>query len=433
MERLVLLGMNHQSAPIEVREQLAIGKQDIERILIHAHEHPQLEALAVLSTCNRVELYAVGLDKELGQQDITEIIANTRPEAGAVEKHHWYLKRNREVVRHLFRVSSGLDSMMVGEPQILGQVKDSYRLYCDHGDSHQLLHKMFHLGFRCGKRVRTETGLGEGNVSVASAAVDLATKIFGSLEDKRTLLIGAGETGELVAWHLKKKGIQRLFVSNRTLSRAECVAESLKGEVMPFQNWKNGILKADVIVFCTESPNYLLTSEELRALMEERRHRTLFLIDLGVPRNCDPACGEEELAFLYNLDDLQQMADTNLAGRKNDIPKAEAIVEETVEEYLHWYQTLGAEEVIRSLVSRLEEIRNLEVSKNRKHFEEKNWEHLELLTKGIIKRIFREPIARIKEYDGNMRHGLGRIETIQELFGLRDDTKEEEDRPGNSR
>ncbi len=427
MFKLVVFGMNHETASLEVRERIALSTDEVRQLLQRAEQQPALESAAVLSTCNRTEILAVSSGRGSVSQDLLSLLGTLRPDVGQIPSSSWYLHRAEAAVRHLFRVSAGLDSMIVGEPQILGQVKEAYQLYCEMCKPHPVFNKLFHLAFRCGKRVRTETRLGEGAVSVAYAAVELTLKIFGSLAQKTALLVGAGETGELAARHLLDRQIGRLLLCNRTAERAEGVAQRLGGQVVPFEQLPRGLEEADVVLCCAESPTHLLTDALLGQVLPRRSSRTLFLIDLGVPRNCEPACGHREHVFLYDIDDLKRLAELNLAKRREEIPKAEGIVEATLGEFAVWHRSLQAEPIIRQLMQRVEAIRALEVQKNRKRFEGEHWQDLDALTRGILSKILHVPLEKLKECDGRTSHGMARLEAARELFGLDEEDNPEED------
>jgi len=427
MFKWVVFGMNHETAPLEVRERLALSADEVRRVLQRAEQTPALDSAAVLSTCNRTEMVAIVSSRGGVPQDLLALLSAVRPEVERIPASSWYLHRAEAAVRHLFRVSAGLDSMLVGEPQILGQVKEAYQLYCEMCQPHPVFNKLFHLAFRCGKRVRTETRLGEGAVSVAYAAVELAMKIVGSLAQKTALLIGAGETGELVARHLIDKQIGRLLLCNRTAERAERLAQRLKGQVLPFEALERALEEADVVLCCAESPTRLLTREQLSKVLPRRSSPALFLIDLGVPRNCEPECGRWENVFLYDLDDLKRLAELNLARRREEIPKAETIVEEMIGEFALWHRSLQAEPTIRQLTQRVEAIRAGEVEKHRKRFEGEHWDDLDALTRGIIGKILHSPLEKLKECDGKTSHGMARLEATRELFGLDEPEHPEQD------
>jgi glutamyl-tRNA reductase len=337
------------------------------------------------------------------------------------------------MVRHLFRVASGLDSMMIGENQILGQVRDCYRIYSNTGFSHPLFNKLFHQSFACGKRVRTETRLSEGAVSVAYAGVELASKIFGSLENNTALLVGAGSTGQTAARHLKKKNLQKLFITNRTLSKAVSTAKELEGTVVPFEDMSEAMCETDVVVLCTETPHPIITPDFLTKVLAKRPGKPLFFIDLGMPRNCDPACGRLNNVFVYDIDALQVLADKNLARRKSEIPQAEEIVEYCVMEFIKWLRSLRTESTIRALMVHNEAIRQQILNKYRSRYDENLMQEIDALTKSMVKQVFHTPLEKLKEYDSNMKHGMTRLATIQELFDLKGEDENDDDQDRNAK
>ncbi|MBE7558349.1 glutamyl-tRNA reductase [bacterium] len=327
---------------------------------------------------------------------------------------HWYPHCNRAAVRHLFRVSAGLDSMMVGEPQILGQLKDAYRIYCESGEGHPVFHKLFQIAFRCGKRVRTETGLGQGEISVASAAVNLALKIFGCLSDNTAFLVGAGD-GELVARYLVDRKIRRLLIANRTEERAAVLAQKLSGAVVPWDSLHSALAEADVVLLHRGS-TYLLTASR-RRLMSACSGRILFLIDLSVLRNCDPNCARHDNVFLYNPDDLQ-------VGRPQPGPPPRRDREGRGHRrgdgrrVLAGARSLQVDGLIAGIMKKAEEIRSREVEKHRRRFEDEHWKDLDALTRGIVRKILADPMTSLRAWHGEDGADPLRIEAVKELFHL---------------
>jgi glutamyl-tRNA reductase len=373
---LVLLGINHTTAPIEVRERLAIPAArlaDATRTLLH---QPGIREGLILSTCNRVELLTL-------QDDATEA-ANTQPQTKtdllrflheyfAVPPHdiqpHLYEFREREAVRHLFRVASSLDSMVVGEPQILGQVKDSYTVAREVGAVSTHLESLLQRTFTVAKKVRTETQIGSSSVSIASVAVDLARKIFGSLEGKTVLLVGAGKMSELAARHLIQQGAASILVANRTPSRAEkIVAEfsspAVHTEAIPFDDLYDQAARADIVITSTGAPQQIFGRSHGQHFLQRRRNRPMFFIDIAVPRDVDPRMNEVEGCFVYDIDDLQQVAAAHLADRSREAAAAETIVSREVEKYQQRLQSLDAVPAIKALQQQAEELRLAELARS---------------------------------------------------------------------
>jgi glutamyl-tRNA reductase len=373
---LVLLGINHITAPIEVRERLAIPPArlaDATRTLLH---QPGIREGLILSTCNRVELLTLQDDPAdpLSTQPQTKAdLLRFLHEYFAVLPHdlqpHLYEFREREAVRHLFRVASSLDSMVVGEPQILGQVKDSYTVAREVGAVSTHLESLLQRTFTVAKRVRTETQIGSSTVSIASVAVDLARKIFGSLEGKTVLLVGAGKMSELAARHLIQQGAASILVTNRTPSRAEKIVADFSGsnvytEAIPFDDLYDQAARADIVITSTGAPQKIFGRSHGQHFLQRRRNRPMFFIDIAVPRDVDPRMNEVEGCFVYDIDDLQQVATSNLADRSREAAAAETIVSREVEKYQQRLQSRDAVPAIKALQQQAEAIREAELARS---------------------------------------------------------------------
>ena len=369
--KLVLLGINHTTAPIEVRERLAIpaGRlADATRTLLH---QPGIREGLILSTCNRVELLTLQQDHET-PSDLLRFLDEYFAVPAATIRPHLYEFREREAVRHLFRVASSLDSMVVGEPQILGQVKESYTVAREVGAVSSTLDGLLQRAFTVAKRVRTETQVGSSSVSIASVAVDLARKIFGSLSGKTILLVGAGKMSELAARHLIQQGAASILVSNRTIARAEKIAATITAsigakpvtaEIIPFEDLYAHAHRADIVITSTGAPDKIFTRAHGRQFLDRRRNRPMFFIDIAVPRDVDPDMNKVEGCFVYDIDDLQQTAAANLADRSREAAAAEEIVSGEVIRYQERLQTLDAVPAIKALQQNAEQIRQTELAK----------------------------------------------------------------------
>ncbi|SFS12510.1 glutamyl-tRNA reductase [Granulicella pectinivorans] len=361
-QNLVLLGINHTTAPIEVRERLAIpaGRlADATRTLLH---QPGIREGLILSTCNRVELLTLQQDTP----DLLRFLDEYFAVPAATIRPHLYEFREREAVRHLFRVASSLDSMVVGEPQILGQVKESYTVAREVGAVASNLEGLLQRAFTVAKRVRTETQVGSSSVSIASVAVDLARKIFGSLSGKTILLVGAGKMSELAARHLIQQGAASILVSNRTYARAEKIAATITAsigekpvtaEILPFEDLYAHAHRADIVITSTGAPDKIFTRAHGRQFLDRRRNRPMFFIDIAVPRDVDPDMNKVEGCFVYDIDDLQQTAAANLADRSREAAAAETIVSGEVDRYQQRIQSLDAVPAIKALQQSAEIIR----------------------------------------------------------------------------
>jgi glutamyl-tRNA reductase len=363
---LVLLGINHNTAPIEVRERLAIPANrlaDATRTLLH---QPGIREGLILSTCNRVEIVTLQ-DETPATPDNKANLLHFLHEYFAVPPHdiqpHLYEFREREAVRHLFRVASSLDSMVVGEPQILGQVKESYTIAREVGAVSTTLEGLLQRAFTVAKRVRSETQIGSSSVSIASVAVDLAKKIFGSLEGKTVLLVGAGKMSELAARHLIQQGAASILVANRTQSRAEKIAAEFNGAVIPFDDIYNQASRADIVITSTGSPQKLFGRTHGQRFLQLRRNRPMFFIDIAVPRDVDPSMNEVEGCFVYDIDDLQQVATANLADRSREAAAAETIVSREVDKYQERLKSRDAVPAIVALQQDAEAIREAELKR----------------------------------------------------------------------
>jgi glutamyl-tRNA reductase len=410
--RLVLLGINHNTAPIEVRERLAIPSTrlaDATRTLLH---QPGIREGLILSTCNRVELLTL--------QDDTGEAANIQPQTkadllrflheyfavppGDIQPH-LYEFREREAVRHLFRVASSLDSMVVGEPQILGQVKESYTIAREVGAVSTHLESLLQRTFTVAKKIRSETQIGSSSVSIASVAVDLARKIFGSLEKKTVLLVGAGKMSELAARHLIEHGASSILVANRTQSRAEIIAANFASpavytESIPFDALYEQTPRADIVITSTGAPQKIFGRSHGQHFLQSRRNRPMFFIDIAVPRDVDPRMNEVEGCFVYDIDDLQQVAAANLADRSREAAAAETIVSREVEKYHERLQTRDAVPAIKALQQQAEAIREAELARSQSKLAgltPQQREAVDALTRALTAKLLHPQLTALRE------------------------------------
>ncbi|MGB5681430.1 MAG: glutamyl-tRNA reductase, partial [Polyangiales bacterium] len=328
MRDFVVVGLSHRTAPVEVRERLAVAPTDLQRELREIATDSGLEEVVLISTCNRVELYATSANPLEAARDAKQTL--TKRLGDAAGEGVLYQERGIDAVRHVFRVASSLDSLVVGEPQILGQVKDAFDAAKEAGTIGTLLGRCFTQAFATAKRVRNETGIAEGTVSVSSIACELAKKIFGNLEGRQTLLLGAGEMGESAARSLRQTGTN-LHIINRSEERAQMLAIACDGRAVPYERLATELSDADVVIASTASPQFILTPQLMKSVVRTRRHRPLFIIDIAVPRDVDPRVGNMDNVFVYDVDDLQQVAEENLAVRAREAALAERIIEDEVE------------------------------------------------------------------------------------------------------
>ena len=400
MSQLFLLGINHDTAPVDLRERLNFSEGDLSETLVALSTRPACGEAVVLSTCNRVELYVRCNDLDEARTELTRFLSDFHGVDPASLAPHLYSLASSEAAQHLFRVAAGLDSLVVGEPQILGQVKEAYTTASEIGCTGSLLNKLFHCSFAAGKRVRSETELGEGAVSISYAAVALARKIFGSLADHDVLLVGAGEMSELTAVHLKAQQVSRIVVINRTVAQAENLAEKIGGEAIPWTEMQQVLTTTDVVVTATGSPTPIITSNQVEAVMRTRRNRPLFIMDIAVPRDVEASAGTIEQVFLYNIDDLQAIVSENLARRSAQITKAEVIVAEEVNGFMTWLRSRRAVPTLVALRQRFEVIRQAEL----KRLESKlaslapaDRARVEDVTRLIVEKLLSTPTERLKE------------------------------------
>jgi glutamyl-tRNA reductase len=417
---LVVVGLNHRTAPIEIRECLAFPEEKMEEALCQAQSLASLRENMILSTCNRVEIYAAARETEQATLDLKTFLSQYHHVSLKEFEKNLYAYTGEEAVRHVFRVASSLDSMVVGEPQISGQIKAAYDLATQAKTSGFILHRLLHRAFHVAKRVRTETKIGNSAVSVSSVAVDLARKIFETLDGKTALLIGAGEMCELAAQHLVSGGVQKVLVTNRTYERAVAFAEQFKGEPIPFDEMDRGIKRADIVISATDSPQYLLRHDQVAKVMRERKQKPIFFIDIADPRDIDPKVGGIENVYLYNIDDLQKVANDNIRDREKEAQKAAAIVQDEVIKFVQWYRSLDITPTIVALRKKFEEIRKKELDKTlslHPDLSEKEKKSLEALTSAIINKILHEPTTFLKKSNGEATADLY-LDTLQTLFQL---------------
>jgi glutamyl-tRNA reductase len=418
--RIVLIGMNHKTAPVEIRERLQLDCGDGGSALAELLGIPEVREAIVLSTCNRVEVLARVADGEAAVARLKEFIFRQGNLDAAELSHCLYVHRDREAVRHLFRVASSLDSLVMGEPQILGQVKEAYRRAVDHRATGVLLNRLLHHALRTAKRVRTETGIAGNAVSVSYAAVELAKKIFGNLQGKTILLVGAGEMSELAARHLLRQGVERILIANRTYARAEEMAAAFRGTPVAFDRLSEVLPEVDIVIASTGAPGYVITAEMVAAALRRRRNRLLFLIDIAVPRDIDPAAGEIANVYLYNIDHLQDVVDSNRETRLAEAGKAEGIVAAEVGVFEAWFNALAVVPTIVALRGKMEGIVRGELERS-SHWlgglSAEDRSRVEGLAASVVNKILHDPIAGLKE-ESIEKDELPYVAAVRRLFKL---------------
>jgi len=360
--RLFAVGVSHRTAPVELRETVDFARRGLPLALEALRERRLAREAVVLSTCNRAEIY-VAADSEAAAESCGRFIGEFNGVDWKTLEPHVVVYRGPEAAGHLFRVAAGLDSLVVGEPQILGQVKNAFTAASEFKSTGALTHRLFTTAFSVGKRVRSETGLGEGAVSVSYAAIALARKIFGRLKGLNVLILGAGEMAALTGTHLRAQEVGQLTIASRTLASAEALAAELSGQAIPWSSLAQALPAADIVVTATGSPEPVLTRARVEEAMRPRRGRALFIIDIAVPRDVDPEAGSLDQVFLYNIDDLQTIVKENLARRTTEVQRAESIVREEVDRFRAWMQSRDVVPTVVALRQQFETIRKAELQR----------------------------------------------------------------------
>jgi glutamyl-tRNA reductase len=430
---LMLVGVNHRTAPVELREQLDFQARGLDATLRALSSRAATHEAVVLSTCNRAELYAASEDVEAARAELVSFLCEFHQIDRAIVLPHVYQLTDLDAARHLFRVAAGLDSLVVGEPQILGQVKDAHTAATGCRATGPLLNRLFHASFAVGKRVRTETALGSGAVSVSFAAVALARKIFGDLKGCSVLVIGAGEMGKLTARHMKSQGVRRISLVSRTMAHAARTAEAIGGaSVVPWNELDAALGASDIVITATGASAPLLTTRHVEAVMKTRRNMPLFIIDIAMPRDVEAEAGEIEQVFLYNIDDLQATVRENLARRASEVARAEALVAEEVEKFGIWFRSRTAIPTVVALPQRFESIRRAEL--DRLEFKlaalpPDARARVDEVTRLILEKLLLAPTEQLKSLGDSETVGLY-AEALSRLFKLTPGGAGEEDPVG---
>ena len=420
---LFLLGASHHSAPVDLRERIDFARRGIPEALEEIADVTRLSEVVVLSTCNRAEIYSHAEAPWPVGDTLAAFMSAFHDVPEPELAPHLYRRQGADAARHLFRVVAGLDSLVVGEPQILGQVKDAFAIAAERGFTGAALNRLFHTSFTVGKRVRSETGLGEGAVSVSYAAISLARKIFGDLAGRRALVVGAGEMAELTATHLRSQNVGRIGVANRSAARAATLAARVDGVAVPWGEITTELTTTDIVLTATGAPRWLLTRAQVAEAMQPRRDRPLFMIDIGLPRDVEPSASDVEQVFLYNIDDLQSIVRENLARRQAQVDRAELMVREEVDGFMRWLRSRGAIPTVVAL---------------RRHFERTRQQELERLapklaslspaakarvdeiTRLLVEKLLSSPTEQLKAAP-NENAVAADADTLSRLFGLDED------------
>ncbi len=416
---IVIVGLNHRTASVELRERVAFTAEQARRAADELRSRGLLEESLVLSTCNRSEVYGVPPEAchECGP-GLTSFLSefhSIRPDVlnGVLYQHY-----DRAAVRHLFRVSAGLDSLLLGEAEILGQVREAYRFAHEYGATGPVLNRLFQGALETGKRVRSETQLGTRPMSVAAAGVKLAERIFGKLADRTALVLGAGTISEQVVTTLRDRGIAHLHVMNRSRDRAQALATQFGGRVIEWGNWESALSVPDVVVSSVSSEEPVLTRKILEDAMAARSNRALFLMDLGVPRNIDPGAANLYNLYVYNIDDLTEIVEQNRNARESEVPRAEVIVEEHVAKFLSWQASVELVGLVDALRSRIREERAAFVRarlEGMSHLAPRDREHVETLMDELLEKLLVEPAVRLRG-EKELRRKIQNVEALRDLF-----------------
>ncbi len=410
---ILMVGTNHKVAPVEVREQVAFSEDSLKDAYAYFRQHG-LEDVVLLSTCNRTEVY-IATSEQWSEKRLLALWLGFFHLPAEVLEGRYYAYRHLDAARHLFCVACGLDSMMLGETQILGQVKGAMERAQREGALGACLGELFRRAIRVGKRARTETAISKGAMSVGGAAVELARQIFADLRSCTVLLVGVGKIGRETARALLQGGAQRVLVFNRTYQRAVEVAAALKGEAIPFEALTQHLHRADIVITCTGSPHYVLQKPMVAEAVQQRRYRPLFLIDIAVPRNIDPAVGQLDGVFLFDIDDLEQVVQEYLEERRKEVPKVEALIEHEIANFLAWLGERKAKPLIVSILNEAHacaEQALQELFDELPHLDEKARQAIVAKVRALTMRLLDKPLRRIKQ----LAHTDGIINAAEQLF-----------------
>jgi glutamyl-tRNA reductase len=420
MDRIILIGLNHKTAPVKIRECLAFSQDETHSALSNLRAMAAIEEAMLFSTCNRVELLIAAKDAQNAVNEAKGFLAQFKQLSLDEFEPSLYLHQGEEAVRHVFRVAASLDSMVVGEPQILGQIKTAYRAATEEKTSGVILNRLLHKTFFVAKRIRSETGIGDHAVSISYAAIELGRKIFGDLEGKKVLLIGAGEMAELAVEHLIRNRSGHIFVANRTFERGVELAAAYKGTAIRFEEISDYLRQVDIIISSTGAKGFILQKPQVKAVMRGRRNRPIFFIDIAVPRDIDPAINTLNNAYVYDIDDLKDVVEDNIEDRNREAMKADRIIDEAVINFRQWFQGLGVVPTIKALRVKVQSVARDEVHKTLQqmnHLSAQDQQAIERMTESLINKILHEPTRYLKS-NGCQKDRAASLDIARKLFGL---------------
>ncbi len=418
---ILVVGLNHKTAPVDIRETLAFDDQSVPRALIEFRERMPGAEVVILSTCNRVELYIASSEAEKLSDEVTRFLADFHSLNAESFAPHLYHHYDKDAVRHLFTVCSSLDSLVVGEAEILGQAKKAYMLALEEGVSGKALNALFQRAFGTAKNVRSKSSIGSGRVSIASVAVEFAQKIFTDFSDKTVMIIGAGEMGELTLKHMVESGISAVIVANRTYEKAVALADQYDGMAIKYESFTDSMHQADVIISTSGAPHYIIHPKDLPPVLKARRNRPMLLIDIAVPRDIHPDIDNVENAYLYNIDDLDRVVSENIGFREKELEHCAAIVDAETEEFTAWLRTLDRGSVIKGFHESLHEVRKAELVRSLNKMpdlDESSRREIEYLTERIVNKILNRPTQALKE-EASRSDGYRLVDAIKQLFDLK--------------
>lgn len=416
---ITLVSYNFNNASVAFRDKISLDRtESLEFITRSMYGIPNLKEIAAISTCNRTEIYAVlsessGFMNHVARQfrDIKGVdITQNAPDPS--------LLHNREAVEHLLGVAGGLKSMMLGENQILSQVKASYQLFLSTSFKFPILNRLFQHAIQAGKSIRTDTSLCEGAASISLAAVELTQKVFSNFSRRKALVVGAGETAQLVAVHFHQLGVNQFIIANRGKKRRYELARKFDGQPIALDELPRVLAETDIVVTATKSPSYLITREQMATSLRKRNYRSILIVDIGTPRNVDPAVADLREVFLYNIDNLKQVVAENLEKRKKEIPAAEAIVSQIADEFIQWYKTLEVVPTISKLANYFDRVRNQELKKYAHKTSDKEYKHLEQMSRHIVRKLLHHPIVELRNQSNQGDIDVTKIDALWKLFHL---------------
>lgn len=417
---ILAVGVNHRTAPVEIREKLSFSEHSLADWLGKLNAYTAIEGCVITSTCNRTEIYAATREMDEGLGAIWDFLSKKSGVDISEIKNCTYVHSLYDAIRHLFRVTSGLDSMVLGETQILGQIRQAYQAACDHGATNKVLNTLFQQAITVGKRVRTETGIDKNSVSISYTAVELARQTFGSLQGRVVLVVGAGKMSELTALHLVANGVKGIIVSNRSYDRASAMARKFGGKAVRFDDLFRYMDQADIVISCTSASHYVVRLNDVIELMKRRQGRKIMIIDIAVPRDVDPAAGGVEGVTLYDVDDLQNVVDQHLSERKKAAVAGESIIEEELEGFMKWLGTQFVVPTISSLKKLGDQIKQKELRRALNRLGEISDHDRKVvgsLANSIVNQLLHIPVTRLKEY-ALTPEGHLYTEVLQNLFDL---------------